>query len=648
MANRLKMAKIHSIQLLHSLQWSQRRIAAELGIDRGTVRKYLECGSDGANPAISPPGSEGSNPATFPGLPGPAVSATDSSDCAGVDGGSNPAISPPGSENGSGDSNPADHPSGGTVPAGSSPAESPRRVGRPSACEPFRAVILAMVGRDLSAQRIYQDLVADHGFRSTYDSVKRFVRKQQTRRPWPMRRLECPPGAEAQVDFGTGAPVVGADGQRRKTHVFRMVLSHSRKAYSEVTFRQTTDDFIACLENALRHFGGCPETLVIDNLRAAVKHPDWFDPELVPKLAAFCSHYGVAILPTRPYTPRHKGKVESGVKYVQNNALKGRKFDSLEAQNAFLLDWERRVADTRIHGTTRRQVGKLFDEAERGALRKLPLERFPFFHEGQRIVSRDGHVEVAKAYYSVPPEYLARTVWVRWDRRLVRIFNQRFEQIALHVRHEQGRFSTHGEHVAREKISGLERGVAYLLSKVALIGQHTRQWAEAMVTARGIEGTRVLLGLLALTKKHPTAALETACEIALSHGAYRLRTIRQLLKRPAFRQEPLPFLEEHPIIRPLDDYARVVAAAIHRQDRRSSLSEGFSRHGWAKATDPHAQEKSPNAPSPARSGPAEAWLPPRSGDPSSGCTSAEPDSVSPDRSSLRPSPPSHQEKNTDE
>src|SRR5690606_37533885 len=186
-------------------------------------------------------------------------------------------------------------------------------------------------------------------------------------------------------------------------------------------FRQTTEDFITCLENSFAEFGGCPETLVIDNLKAAVKHPDWFDPELVPKLAAFCAHYGVAILPTRPYTPRHKGKVESGVKYVKNNALKGRRFESLVEQNAFLLHWERSVADTRIHGTTRRQVGKVFEEVERSALRPLPLERFPFFHEGQRVVNRDGHVEVAKAYYSVPPEYLTRTVWVRWDARLVRI-----------------------------------------------------------------------------------------------------------------------------------------------------------------------------------------------------------------------------------
>ncbi|HZL95809.1 MAG TPA: hypothetical protein VFB99_19280, partial [Vicinamibacterales bacterium] len=147
-------------------------------------------------------------------------------------------------------------------------------------------------------------------------------------------------------------------------------------------------------------------------------------------------------------TVQAKGKVERGVAYVQDNSLKGRTFQSLEAQNQHLAEWERLIADTRIHGTTRRQVGKVFAEVERAALRPLPRERFPFFHEAQRIVNRDGHVEVARAYYSAPPEYLMRTVWVRWDSRLVRIFNHKFEQIAIHVRHEQGRFSTQGQHVA--------------------------------------------------------------------------------------------------------------------------------------------------------------------------------------------------------
>jgi transposase len=503
--------------------------------------------------------------------------------------------------------------------------------GRPSECEPYREVILAKLAQDLTAQRIYQDLVAECGFAASYDSVKRFVRTLRAARPLPVRRIECLAGVEAQVDFGSGAPVVGPDGKRRRTHVFRIVLSHSRKGYSEATFRQTTEDFLTCVENAFRHFGGVPQILVIDNLRAAVKHPDWFDPELVPRFAAFCAHYGVAVLPTRPYMPRHKGKVERGVAYVQDNALKARSFDSLEAQNTHLAEWERTVADTRIHGTTRKQVGKVFADVERGALRPLPIERFPFFHEAQRIVSRDGHVEVAKAFYSVPPEYLARTVWVRWDARVVRIFNQRFEQIALHVRHEQGRFSTLGQHIAREKISGLERGTEYLLSRVALIGPHTEKWASAMITARGIEGTRVLMGILSLAKKHPGETLEKACEIALSHGAFHLRVVRQLLTRHAPLQQPLPFLDEHPVIRPLGDYAQIVAAAAAR---KGPESEGFLRHGWAN-------EWSPNRNGPGgkdRQGLRDIH-PPRSGYPSSGCTSAEPDSVSPDASSLRLSSP---------
>ena len=91
----------------------------------------------------------------------------------------------------------------------------------------------------------------------------------------------------------------------------------------------------------------------IDNLKAGVLRADWFDPELNPKLEEFARYYGTAILPTKPAMPRHKGKIESAVKYAQNNAVAGRKFTSLGEQNLFLAEWERTVADTRIYGTTR-------------------------------------------------------------------------------------------------------------------------------------------------------------------------------------------------------------------------------------------------------------------------------------------------------
>jgi hypothetical protein len=348
----------------------------------------------------------------------------------------------------------------------------------------------------------------------------------------------------------------------------RVVLSHSRKGYTEAIEKQTTDGFIRCLESAFWHFGGVPTTLIIDNLRAAVSKADWFDPELNPKIQSFAEHYGTVFLPTRVRTPRHKGKVERGVDYAQENALKGRTFRSLREQNEHLWEWESQVADTRIHGTTREQVGKAFRERERSALLPLPLERFPFFHEAERSVHRDGHVSVEKAYYSVPPEFLGRKVWVRWDGRLVRIFNAKMEQIALHARQEPGKFSTQNVHLDAKKISGVERGATWWLAKVSDIGPETRDWAAAMLQARGIEGVRVLMGLKQLADKHPRDSIELACRTAHSYGAYRLKTVRKLIDRNAPVQAQFEFLDEHPVIRPLVSYSEFVKSALRKEQNR--------------------------------------------------------------------------------
>lgn len=631
MANQLKMAIVQSIQQLHALGWSQRRIARQLGIDRGAIKRHLNllrnATTDISKPAKAPTGSDGSKPATFGAPPG---SADSDSQVAGFES----CEAPTGSVSITGDS------LGTNVTT--RPPENEALSADRSTCAAHRAVIQLKMDQGLSATRIRQDLRAELGIEVSYYSVRRFVQKLAGIQPLPFRRMECGPGEEAQVDFGTGAPVIAADGKRRKAYVFRIVLSHSRKAYSEATFTQTTEDFFRCLENAFAHFGGIPKTLVIDNLKAAVAHPDWFDPVLTPKVQSFCQHYGTVILPTKPYMPRHKGKVEAGVKYVKNNALKGRSFTNLEEENQFLSDWEANVADMRIHGTTKKQVGKVFQEIERATLLPRPLERFASFHEARRRVNRDGHIEVAKAYYSVPPEFLGREVWVRWDSRLVRVFNHRWVVIIAHARQEPGRFSTHTDHIAKEKISGLERGASWLLNKVSVIGPYTRQWSEAMLHARGIEGTRVLQGLVGLTKKHPSETLEKACEIAASHGCYRLRTLRQLLTRQSAQQTTFAFLDEHPVIRPMTDYAAVVAAAHQRRmDRETSFAanasqEGFGRDGWAETrVVGTAREKSPAAPLLTPPGSAD-LSPPRPGYPSPSCSSAELGSVSPDTPTVVP------------
>jgi len=415
--------------------------------------------------------------------------------------------------------------------------------------------------------RIHQDLLRDHGEGApSYYSVRRFIARLRQKVPLPFRRMETEPGEEAQVDFGTGAVVRTVEGKLRRPWIFRIVLSYSRKGYSEAVWRQSSEDFIACLENAFRHFGGVPKRLVIDNLKAVVARGDWYDPEVHPKLQSFARHYGTVFLPTRPYTPRHKGKIENGVKYVKRNALKARVFQSLAEENEFLLHWETQIADQRIHGTTKQQVERFFEQAERRELLPLPVQRFPFFHEAHRAVHRDGHLEVDKAFYSVPPEYVGRRLWVRWDSRLVRIFNDQWEQIAVHAKAEPGRFRTAGEHLPKEKVSAVERGTDALLRQIAAIGPQTRQWAEATTQARGVEAVRVLVGLKHLAGKHDVSALEEACRVALSHGAYRLRTVRQLLQRRGREQQQFEFLQSHPIIRPLSDYS-LASLLQFRKDR---------------------------------------------------------------------------------
>ena len=231
MSNVLKVSHQEAIRSLHEKGWSQRRIARELGVNGRTVRRYIRGQS---KCSISTPGSEsmvGREPTVWV----------------------------------------ADH------------------LGRKSRCEPFEVAIDSKMGAGLSAQRIYQDLVEEKGFLGSYQSVKRFVRRLRQRQPERVWRIECQPGEEMQVDFGLGAPIEHDDGKIRRSWVLRAVLSYSRKGYSEAVMRQDTESLLRCLENSLRHFGGVPLLLNLDNLKAAVLKADWFDPQINPKLADFAA-----------------------------------------------------------------------------------------------------------------------------------------------------------------------------------------------------------------------------------------------------------------------------------------------------------------------------------------------------------------------
>ena len=255
MANHLKMAQHETVVALFKQGWSKRKISRQLGIDRRTVCRHIRNSQNSQNQTSAAEALQEISKCTTP----PDQVTT----------GNLPAAAEPKS------------PSQNEVTAGSAIQSEPLATGSiqvssqsKSLCEPYRPLIEQKVEAGLSAQRIYQDLIAEHGFNGGYESVKRMVRKFGVDTHLPFRRMECEPGAEAQADFGSGGPVGSAEGERRRTHVLRLILSFSRKGYSEAFFRQTTDNLLACWENAFWSWGGVPKTLVIDNLKAAVLQAD--------------------------------------------------------------------------------------------------------------------------------------------------------------------------------------------------------------------------------------------------------------------------------------------------------------------------------------------------------------------------------------
>jgi transposase len=318
--------------------------------------------------------------------------------------------------------------------------KSPKLTPSTSFCEPFRDAIELGLSRDRNAMAIWQDLVSESGFRGGYQTVKRFVRKLRGKQPpQPRALIFTAPGEEAQVDYGTGPMVRDPQtGKYRRTRLFVMTLGYSRKAVRLLTFRSSSRIWAELHEKAFRRLGGSTRVVVLDNLREGVLVPDIYDPTLNPLYRDVLTHYGAVALPCRIQDPDRKGKVERGVGHAKNTPLKGKRFESLEEAQAYLDRWETSCADTRIHGTTKRQVAAMFAE-EKPSLLPLPLEPFRYYQHGQRVVHLDGCVEVEAAYYGLPPGWIGRLVRVQWDQLYVRILDPHNGLLLReHVRQKRG------------------------------------------------------------------------------------------------------------------------------------------------------------------------------------------------------------------
>jgi len=292
--------------------------------------------------------------------------------------------------------------------------------------------------------------------------------------------------------------------------------------------------------------------VVLDNLKEGVLVPDIYDPTVNPLYRDVLAHYGAVALPCRIKDPDRKGKVESGVGHAQRTPLKGKRFESLEEAQAYLDRWETNCADTRIHGTTKRQVAAMFVE-EKPALLSLPLEPFRYYQFGQRTVHLDGCVEVDAAYYSAPPGWIGRSLNVQWDSVFIRLLDPKTGQLMReHLRHQRGQ---HGFD-QRDRSPRTPLRVHQLLWRSEQAGSHIGIFCRALHQNQGPVAVRRIQGVLALAKKFGTPAVDKACALALEMRVHQYSFVKHYLQHcpPA----PLSLQQVDPLIRNLLEYRDLI------------------------------------------------------------------------------------------
>jgi transposase len=445
----------------------------------------------------------------------------------------------------------------GGVSTDPTPTASPPKPGRApstSACEPYRELIVEALGRGRNAVAIWQDLVDDHGFTARYASVRRFVLKLRGSTPTEARVvITTAPGEEGQVDYGEGPMVRDPNtGKYRRTRLFVLTLGYSRKCVRLLVWRSSSQVWAQLHEQAFRRLGGTVRVIVLDNLGEGVLTPDIYDPALNPLYRDVLGHYGVVALPCRVGDPDRKGKVEAGVGHAQKTPLRGLRFESIEEAQTYLDRWETRWADTRIHGTTKRQVAVMFAE-EKPALGLLPLEPFRYYRYGERTVHLDGCVEVEAAYYGAPPGWIGQRIQVQWDEVCVRLIAPKTGLLLReHVRAPRGWHRIQDE----DRPARTPRGTLAMLERARTAGPHIYAVCEAIHQREAELGARRILGVLALAKKHGPAVVDEAAKAALDLGVPNYRFLRQYLdRRPAV---PLTLRQVDPLIRQLTLYRDLI------------------------------------------------------------------------------------------
>jgi len=407
--------------------------------------------------------------------------------------------------------------------------------------------------------RLYE-VLNEKGFAGSYSSLIRYASKNLKTPDRPVFRIETNPGEIAQVDFGSIGKIYDPHrGQEVKAYVFVMVLAFCRDAYYEIVTDQNIATWCRCHVHAFEYFGGIPKVIIPDNLKSAIIKAAYCDPLPNRSYADCAGHYGFQIDPCLPGTPEHKGKVESGVKFVKNRFLPLRRFKDVGDANRQLEQWNENTARVRVHGTTRKRPIDLFDEYEKHSLKPLPrTDRFEIPVWKQLKVGRDIHVQFDKAYYSVPHTFRGRYVQARKTDTQVAIFFDN-QLIAVHVPASQGTRRTNKDHYPVDMGTYMQWDTGRCIAEAEKIGAATEAAVRYLLYGDAIRNLRGAQNIIRLKGRYGAQRLERACLRAGHFQNYTYGGIRRILEKEYDKLDDL-FQSKLKVLS--DDYARPLSELI--------------------------------------------------------------------------------------
>ena len=402
-----------------------------------------------------------------------------------------------------------------------------------SSVEPYRQVVEKLVREKVEVAATYQRL-KERGFSGSYSAVYRFVRRIKEQLPEATVRVERSPGEEGQVDFGYGGWMIDPEIDKlRRTWAFVMTLSWSRHQYVEFVFDQKVETWLRCHRNAFNFLGGVPQRVVVDNLKAAIVRATQDDPAVQASYRECALHYGFLIAPCRVRTPQHKGKVEQGgVHYVKRNFLGGREPTTITQANRDVRVWCNTTAGQRLHGTTKEQPLKRFEETERARLQPLPETPYDLAIWKQLKLGWDCYVEFDSSYYSAPHRLIGQSLWVCGGLQQVRIFDGDYHLVATHERATKpGTRQTHLDHLPPEKVPGLTLSRDGCRQEAEKIGPATLQVVQTLLDDPVLDRLPTVGRLLKLGREYGDQRLEAACARALAFADPSYKTVKGILKK---------------------------------------------------------------------------------------------------------------------